>query len=177
MRVDARYATAMVNLLCIESFASKLDPAYNLLDASETLLKAHEALGQTTLAWVLPLVSPAVAVRAHQRGVDISAGGRTQAVHHAGRCDQAFLLTSGGRAPLGLRLFSFAGVQIGEGAPILDNSIRAGAAAAECLRGKSMSAHLRGSRHSEAPAVVRSSSEWSLPLLLAPLLLPAVVVI
>lgn len=63
VRVDARYATAMVNLLCIESFASKLDPSYNLLDASEGLLRAHEALGQRTLAWVLPILSPAMAVR------------------------------------------------------------------------------------------------------------------
>ena len=61
VRVDARYATAVVNLLCIESFASKLAPEYNLLDASEGLLRAHELLGQRVLAAVLPAVSPALA--------------------------------------------------------------------------------------------------------------------
>lgn len=62
VRVDARYATAVVNLLCIESFASKLDPQYNLLDGSEALLRAHEVLGQRALASLLPLVSPALAM-------------------------------------------------------------------------------------------------------------------
>ena len=61
MRVDARYATAVVNLLCIESFATKLAPEYNLLDASEGLLRAHELMGQRALAAVLPCVSPALA--------------------------------------------------------------------------------------------------------------------
>ena len=61
VRVDARYATAVINLLCIESFASKLDPEYNLLDESEPLLRAHAALGQRALQAVLPLISPAVA--------------------------------------------------------------------------------------------------------------------
>lgn len=76
VRVDARYATAMVNLLCIESFASKLCPSYNLLDESEGLLRAHEALGQRTLERVLPLISPAIAVRAVRTCGRVSGLGR-----------------------------------------------------------------------------------------------------
>ena len=75
VRVDARYATAVVNLLCIESFASKLDPGYNLLDQSEALLKAHELLGQRTLAAALPLLSPALAGARAVRGFGVGGGG------------------------------------------------------------------------------------------------------
>ena len=44
VRVDGNYATSVVNLLCIEGVAAALDPSYNLLDESETLLTAHTVI-------------------------------------------------------------------------------------------------------------------------------------
>ena len=39
VRVEGEIATSLVNLLCIESIATRLDPGYNLLDESEALLR------------------------------------------------------------------------------------------------------------------------------------------
>eukprot|EP00960_Hanusia_phi_P066184 766333-Hanusia_phi.AAC.2 len=61
---------SVVNLLCIESIASALDPSYNLLDESEMLLckpcrprpealsstaDAHSLLGKESMAMILAL--------------------------------------------------------------------------------------------------------------------------
>ncbi len=61
IRIDGRYATAVVNLLCIESFASALDPEYSILDGSEALLRAHAALGPRLLGAALAASAPALA--------------------------------------------------------------------------------------------------------------------
>uniref|UniRef100_A0A7S4KXT0 Protein kinase domain-containing protein n=1 Tax=Guillardia theta TaxID=55529 RepID=A0A7S4KXT0_GUITH len=60
VRVDAQYATSVVNLLCIESIASALDPNYNLLDESEMLLYAHSILGKESMAMILALTAPSI---------------------------------------------------------------------------------------------------------------------
>ena len=41
VRIDANYATLVVNCLCVQSLAYKVCPAYNVLDASEPLLKSY----------------------------------------------------------------------------------------------------------------------------------------
>ena len=41
VRVDANYATLVVNCLCIQSLAIKVCPEYNVLDAAEPLLKSY----------------------------------------------------------------------------------------------------------------------------------------
>jgi aarF domain-containing kinase len=61
VRIDGRFATAVVNLLCIESFASALDPGYSILDGSELLLRAHAAVGPRVLGAVLHAAAPAIA--------------------------------------------------------------------------------------------------------------------
>uniref|UniRef100_A0A7S1MX87 ABC1 atypical kinase-like domain-containing protein n=2 Tax=Hemiselmis andersenii TaxID=464988 RepID=A0A7S1MX87_HEMAN len=62
VRVDGNYATSVVNLLCIEGVAAALDPSYNLLDESETLLFAHTVLGRDWLAWCMAVAAPLLAV-------------------------------------------------------------------------------------------------------------------
>lgn len=61
IRIDGRSAAALVNLLCIESFAEALQPDYNILDGSEGLLRAHKMLGPTALRFAAAATSPAVA--------------------------------------------------------------------------------------------------------------------
>ena len=61
VRIDGRFATAMVNLLCVESFASALDPQYSVLDHSETLLRAHRTLGPAALRAGMAAAAPALA--------------------------------------------------------------------------------------------------------------------
>jgi len=39
VRIDANYATLVVNVLCIEGIARELQPAYNLLDGSAMMLR------------------------------------------------------------------------------------------------------------------------------------------
>mmetsp|Transcript_27691 Transcript_27691/g.54073 ORF Transcript_27691/g.54073 Transcript_27691/m.54073 type:complete len:748 (-) Transcript_27691:510-2753(-) len=58
VRVDGNYATSVVNLLCVEGVAAALDPSYNLLDESETLLYAHTMLGRERLAWCMAVMAP-----------------------------------------------------------------------------------------------------------------------
>jgi len=41
VRIDANYATLIVNCLCIQSLAAKVCPSYNVLDASEPLLRSY----------------------------------------------------------------------------------------------------------------------------------------
>ena len=62
MRVNAQYATSVVNLLCVESVAAALDPSFNLLDESETLLKAHSILGRNALSIAVTCIAPAQAL-------------------------------------------------------------------------------------------------------------------
>jgi predicted unusual protein kinase regulating ubiquinone biosynthesis (AarF/ABC1/UbiB family) len=61
VRIDGRFATAVVNLLCIEAFATALDPSYSVLDHSELMLRAHAALGPQALGGVLHAAAPALA--------------------------------------------------------------------------------------------------------------------
>jgi aarF domain-containing kinase len=61
VRIDGRFATAVVNLLCIESFASALDPGYSILDGSELLLRAHAAVGPRALGAAMHAAAPAIA--------------------------------------------------------------------------------------------------------------------
>ena len=44
IRIDANYATLVVNALCVTSMAFKLVPEYNVLDASKPLFKAYNRL-------------------------------------------------------------------------------------------------------------------------------------
>jgi predicted unusual protein kinase regulating ubiquinone biosynthesis (AarF/ABC1/UbiB family) len=41
VRIDANYATLVVNCLCVYSLAMRVCPAYNVLDAAEPLLKSY----------------------------------------------------------------------------------------------------------------------------------------
>ena len=44
VRIDANYATLVVNALCIEGLAKRVCPAYNVLDAAKPLLSSYRAL-------------------------------------------------------------------------------------------------------------------------------------
>lgn len=44
VRIDANYATLVVNALCIEGMAKRVCPAYNVLDAAKPLLSAYRSL-------------------------------------------------------------------------------------------------------------------------------------
>ena len=44
VRVDANYATLVVNALCVESLAERAFPSYNLLDAARPFLQAYKQL-------------------------------------------------------------------------------------------------------------------------------------
>lgn len=44
VRLDANYATLVVNLLCIEGLSKRVCPSYNLLDASRPLLQSYQRL-------------------------------------------------------------------------------------------------------------------------------------
>ena len=49
VRIDANYATLVVNALCIEGLAKRVCPTYNVLDAAKPLLKSHRRLFRTFL--------------------------------------------------------------------------------------------------------------------------------
>jgi aarF domain-containing kinase len=59
--LDGRTAAALVNLLCIESFASALQPQLSLLDGSELLLRGYGLLGPRALGFAVAAASPALA--------------------------------------------------------------------------------------------------------------------
>lgn len=42
VRIAANYATLVINVLCIESLASRVAPDYNLLDAAKPLLESYD---------------------------------------------------------------------------------------------------------------------------------------
>ena len=44
VRIDANYATLVVNVLCIESISKRVCPSYNTLDASKSLLRSYRHL-------------------------------------------------------------------------------------------------------------------------------------
>eukprot|EP00557_Chaetoceros_sp_GSL56_P012303 CAMPEP_0176478290 /NCGR_PEP_ID=MMETSP0200_2-20121128/1107_1 /TAXON_ID=947934 /ORGANISM="Chaetoceros sp., Strain GSL56" /LENGTH=700 /DNA_ID=CAMNT_0017874217 /DNA_START=262 /DNA_END=2364 /DNA_ORIENTATION=- len=44
VRIDANYATLVVNALCIEGMAKRVCPSYNVLDAAKPLLSAYRSL-------------------------------------------------------------------------------------------------------------------------------------
>jgi len=44
VRVDANYATLVVNVLCIEGLAKRVCPSYNVLDAAKPLLSSYRTL-------------------------------------------------------------------------------------------------------------------------------------
>jgi predicted unusual protein kinase regulating ubiquinone biosynthesis (AarF/ABC1/UbiB family) len=44
VRIDANYATLVVNALCIESLARMLCPSYNVIDAAKPLLRTYKKL-------------------------------------------------------------------------------------------------------------------------------------
>jgi aarF domain-containing kinase len=44
VRIDANYATLVINLLCLESLARRVCPSYNVLDASQPLLQTYRKL-------------------------------------------------------------------------------------------------------------------------------------
>ena len=46
IRIDANYATLLVNALCIESLAKTLVPSYNILDASRPFLTGYKKICQ-----------------------------------------------------------------------------------------------------------------------------------
>jgi len=60
--LDGRAAAALVNLLCIESFAAALQPQASLLDGAEAHLRLYNALGERTFALLLKAASPALAL-------------------------------------------------------------------------------------------------------------------
>uniref|UniRef100_A0A7R9ZSJ4 ABC1 atypical kinase-like domain-containing protein n=1 Tax=Craspedostauros australis TaxID=1486917 RepID=A0A7R9ZSJ4_9STRA len=44
IRIEANYATLVINVLCIESMGHSLCPSYNLLDASKPLLRTYQRI-------------------------------------------------------------------------------------------------------------------------------------
>ena len=44
VRIDANYATLVVNCLCVESLAKRVCPSYSLLDAARPLLQTYQGL-------------------------------------------------------------------------------------------------------------------------------------
>jgi len=44
VRIDANFATLVVNCLCVESLARQVCPSYNVLDAAEPLLRGYRSL-------------------------------------------------------------------------------------------------------------------------------------
>lgn len=44
VRIDANYATLVINLLCVESLARRICPTYNVLDASRPLLQTYRRI-------------------------------------------------------------------------------------------------------------------------------------
>lgn len=47
VRIDANYATLVINALCIESLAKRVCPSYNVLDAAKPLLSSYRSLQLT----------------------------------------------------------------------------------------------------------------------------------
>mmetsp|Transcript_38380 Transcript_38380/g.114962 ORF Transcript_38380/g.114962 Transcript_38380/m.114962 type:complete len:666 (-) Transcript_38380:315-2312(-) len=47
VRIDANYATLVVNALCIESLANRVCPSYNVLDGSKSLLRSFRKICQS----------------------------------------------------------------------------------------------------------------------------------
>ncbi len=50
VRVDANYATLLVNVLCIEGLGRQMMPDYNILDSAKPMLEAHRLMGTKALA-------------------------------------------------------------------------------------------------------------------------------
>jgi len=46
VRIDANYATLVVNLMCVDSLARRVCPSYNCLDAAKPLLRCYKMLCQ-----------------------------------------------------------------------------------------------------------------------------------
>jgi aarF domain-containing kinase len=46
IRIDANYATLVVNLMCVDSLARRVCPSYNCLDAAKPLLRSYKVLYQ-----------------------------------------------------------------------------------------------------------------------------------
>jgi len=44
VRIDANYATLVINVLCVESLARRVCPSYNVLDAAKPLLESYKGL-------------------------------------------------------------------------------------------------------------------------------------
>jgi aarF domain-containing kinase len=44
IRIDANFATLVINVLCVESLGRRLCPSYNVLDASRPLLETYRKL-------------------------------------------------------------------------------------------------------------------------------------
>ena len=47
VRIDANYATLVVNALCIESLAGRVCPSYNVLDAAKPMLQTYRKIAYT----------------------------------------------------------------------------------------------------------------------------------
>jgi predicted unusual protein kinase regulating ubiquinone biosynthesis (AarF/ABC1/UbiB family) len=47
VRIDANYATLVVNALCIESLARRVCPSYNVLDAAKPMLQTYRRIAYT----------------------------------------------------------------------------------------------------------------------------------
>lgn len=47
VRIDANYATLVVNALCIESLAGRVCPSYNVLDAAKPMLQSYRKIAYT----------------------------------------------------------------------------------------------------------------------------------
>lgn len=47
VRIDANYATLVVNALCVESLARRVCPAYNVLDAAKPMLQGYRRIAYT----------------------------------------------------------------------------------------------------------------------------------
>jgi aarF domain-containing kinase len=47
VRIDANYATLVVNALCVESLARRVCPSYNVLDASKPMLQSYRKIAYT----------------------------------------------------------------------------------------------------------------------------------
>jgi aarF domain-containing kinase len=47
VRIDANYATLVVNALCVESLARRVCPSYNVLDASKPMLQTYRKIAYT----------------------------------------------------------------------------------------------------------------------------------
>jgi predicted unusual protein kinase regulating ubiquinone biosynthesis (AarF/ABC1/UbiB family) len=54
VRINPNYMTLIINAMCLDAMARKLQPTYNVLDASKPLLQLHERIPRALFSLCLP---------------------------------------------------------------------------------------------------------------------------